>query len=117
MLAKPQRHRCPAHLRWVATLPCIVCTRGAVDPEAGGAGEVVSQAHHLTIAQPKGRGIKAGDQYAVPLCPEHHGPGIPGSLHSAGNERDWWWERGIDPITNADRLWAASVAVGRVRGI
>ena len=50
-------------------------------------------AHHLTIAQPKARGLKAGDQYAVPLCDKHHK-----ELHGLGNERRWWAIQGVDPF-------------------
>lgn len=117
VIQKPERHRCPAHLRWVATIPCIACTNGNITPDRFRTGDVVAQAHHLGIAQPKGRGIKAGDQHVVPMCPRHHDPNHPGSLHHAGNERFWWSSRGIDPLPIAEALWAASVAAGRVRNI
>lgn len=115
MLLKPERHRCPAHLRWVATIPCIACSGGRLPgPEWMDRGSV-SQAHHLTFAQPRARGLKVGDQWVVPMCPRHHDPNCPGSLHHAGNERAWWASRGIDAIAIAETLWAASVAAGRVR--
>lgn len=115
ILAKPQRHRSPAHLRWVATIPCIVCAMGRCDPDTEAGGDVVSQVHHLTHAQPKARGLKAGDQWVVPLCRRHHDPNSFKSVHAHGNERDWWTVLHIDPIAAAEALWAASVAAGRVR--
>ena len=94
MIQKPERHRCQAHLKWVATIPCIACTNGNITPERYRTGEVVAQAHHLTIAQPKARGMRAGDQWVLPLCQRHHDPNTPGSLHHAGNERAWWQAAG-----------------------
>lgn len=118
MIAKPERHRCPAHLRWVATIPCLVCSRGALPRLAEWEWEnTVSQAHHLTHAQPKARGLKAGDQWVVPLCVAHHDPNHSGSVHANGAERAWWAMKGVDPLPIAEALWAASVAAGRVRNI
>lgn len=56
-------------------------------------------------AQPKARGLKAGDQYSVPLCPDHHQNG-PDALHKHGNEREWWERHGIDAIELSLSLWA-----------
>tara|TARA_R100001129_G_C5212487_1_gene217125 strand:- start:99 stop:278 length:180 start_codon:yes stop_codon:yes gene_type:complete len=36
---------------------------------------------------------RTGDQYAVPLCDDHHR-----NLHSYGAEKRWWAMEGIDPI-------------------
>jgi hypothetical protein len=44
------------YLAWIRTLPCVVC---------GGRAE----AHHTG---PHGRGVKASDYTAIPLCTEHH---------------------------------------------
>ena len=117
MIQKPERHRCLAHLRWVATIPCIACTNGNITPERYRTGEVMAQAHHLTHAQPKARGLKAGDQWAVPMCPRHHDPNNSGSVHANGAERSWWAVRGIDPLPIAQALWESSVAAGRVKNI
>ncbi len=43
------------------------------------------------------------DEYTVPLCLLHHR-----ELHDAGNEREWWAKRKIDPLTVAYELWAKS---------
>ncbi len=55
---KPERLRSPKHLRRLRSLSCIIpkCRRQPVDP------------HHLTFVQPKGKGLRAGDQFAIPLC-------------------------------------------------
>ncbi|MCI0559355.1 MAG: hypothetical protein MN733_12745, partial [Nitrososphaera sp.] len=34
------------------------------------------------------------------LCVTHHR-----ALHSVGDEKQWWREKGIDPIPHAVRLW------------
>jgi len=115
MIAKPERHRCPAHLRWVATIPCVICAGGRVVPERFRSGEVVSQAHHVTTAQPKARGLKVSDSFVVPLCVRHHDPNHPGSVHHSGGERVWWERKGVNPLEIAESLWAASMAAGRVR--
>lgn len=78
----------------------------------------VSQAHHLTFAQPRARGLKVGDQWVVPLCNHHHG-----QLHASGNEKSWWFRQSAHtasthrPSFVAEALWAASVAAGRVKNI
>jgi hypothetical protein len=68
-LAEPKRIRDKAHLKFVASQPCIVCGRQPSDP------------HHLRFAQPRGLGLKVSDEFTVPLCRVHHR-----QLHQAGNE-------------------------------
>lgn len=115
----PERHRCAAHLWWVRRLPCLACMgerwgEHAVDrfkvvasqPIVAG-GQVV-HAHHLTTAQPKARGLKAGDQWVVPLCVRHHD-----ALHRRGNEWAWWSNWSLPPGPVAEWLWAQTVAAGR----
>jgi hypothetical protein len=109
MIAKPERHRCPAHLRWVATIPCIACSGGMLPGREWMDRGSVSQAHHITFAQPRARGLKVGDQWVVPLCARHHD-----ALHRAGDECAWW-NIGAEPMVLAERLWAVSVAAGRVK--
>ncbi|CAH2606275.1 conserved protein of unknown function (plasmid) [Rhodovastum atsumiense] len=93
---------CP-HLAYVASLPCAVPWCRSCDITV----------HHLTHAEPKARGLKASDAATVPLCVEHH-LGRTG-VHHRGDERAWWESIGVDAIALAARLWAASVAAGRVR--
>jgi hypothetical protein len=86
VIAEPIRLRSKAHLDWIRSLPCSVpgCRHH-------------SAAHHLTISpEGKGRGVRAGDDWAVPLCHGHHQG--QGSVHFMGDEADWWKRLGIDPI-------------------
>ena len=68
-IAEPKRLRDKAHLRFVASQPCLVCGRQPCDP------------HHLRFAQPRAIGLKVSDEFTVPLCRGHHR-----QLHQAGNE-------------------------------
>ena len=68
-IAEPKRLRDKAHLKFVASQPCLVCGRQPSDP------------HHLRFAQPRAIGLKVSDEFTVPLCRGHHR-----QLHQAGNE-------------------------------
>src|SRR3974377_1157332 len=59
-LAEPKRLRDKAHLKFVASQPCLVCGRQPTDP------------HHLRFAQPRALGMKVSDEFAVPLSRGHH---------------------------------------------
>ena len=72
-IAEPKRLRDKAHLKFVASQPCLVCGRQPSDP------------HHLRFAQPRAIGLKVSDEFTVPLCRGHHR-----EFHQAGNEEDWW---------------------------
>ena len=87
-LSEPKRVRDKDHLRFVASLPCLIC------------GRAPGHAHHLRFAQPSALGRKVSDEWVVPLCATHHQ-----SLHHAGNEENWWNDREIDPIPAAQALW------------
>ena len=99
LIEKPVRRRCVAHLKWVCTLPCCIWDRW---------GE--TQAHHLMHSQPRARGLKVSDEFAVPLCQRHHT-----SLHMQGNEAGWWRTHEIDPMLIAADLWSESVTRKRVK--
>jgi hypothetical protein len=90
-ISEPKRVRNPAHLRFVASLPCLVCAR------------TPSHAHHLRFAQPRAMSSKVSDEWTVPLCFLHHR-----SLHDVGSEETWWAEHGIDAKAQAERLWQES---------
>jgi hypothetical protein len=87
-IGEPRRIRDKAHLRFVATQPCLICNRRPSD------------AHHLRFAQTRAMGRKNSDQFTVPLCRTHHREN-----HSFGNERDWWEKVKIDPLDVAHQLW------------
>ena len=88
VIAEPKRLRDKAHLKFVASQPCLVCGRQPSDP------------HHLRSAQPRAIGLKVSDEFTVPLCRGHHR-----QLHQAGNEETWWAERNINALTLARDLW------------
>jgi hypothetical protein len=90
-ISEPKRIRSKEHLRFVAQQPCLICGRSPSHP------------HHVRFAQSKGLGLKVSDEFTVPLCAIHHQQN-----HATGNERLWWQEHKIDPLTVAERLWRES---------
>ena len=88
VLAEPKRLRDKAHLKFVASQPCLICGRQPSDP------------HHLRFAQPRAIGLKVSDEFTVPLCRGHHR-----QLHQAGNEETWWAARNIAALAVANDLW------------
>jgi hypothetical protein len=90
-IAEPKRLRDKAHLKFVASQPCLVCGRQPTDP------------HHLRFAQPRAIGLKVSDEFTVPLCRGHHR-----QLHQAGNEAAWWVNLNINALEIARRLWEES---------
>jgi hypothetical protein len=87
-LSEPKRLRDKAHLKYVASQPCLICGRQPSDP------------HHLRFAQPRAIGMKVSDEFTVPLCRGHHR-----QLHQAGNEVTWWEDLKIDALEIARGLW------------
>ena len=87
-ISEPKRIRSKEHLRFVAQQPCLIC------------GRLPSHAHHIRFAQSKGVGLKVSDEFTVPLCAIHHQQN-----QATGNERLWWQEHKIDPLSVAMRLW------------
>jgi hypothetical protein len=87
-IAEPKRLRDKAHLKFVASQPCLICGRQPSDP------------HHLRFAQPRGIGVKVSDEFTVPLCRGHHR-----QLHQAGNEVAWWERLQINALEIANGLW------------
>jgi hypothetical protein len=90
-ISEPRRHRDKAHLKFVASQPCLVCGRSPVD------------AHHLRFTQPRAMGRKVSDEFTVPLCRTHHRDN-----HSFGDEVAWWGRRAIDPIATSRMLWVST---------
>jgi hypothetical protein len=86
-----RRRRDKAHLRFVASHPCLICGRSPAD------------AHHLRFAQPRAMGRKSSDEFTVPLCRAHHREN-----HQNGVEIEWWQKAGIDPLATASELWSIS---------
>jgi ERF superfamily len=90
-ISEPRRHRDKAHLKFVASHPCLVCGRSPAD------------AHHLKFTQPRAMGREVSDEFTVPLCRVHHR-----DLHSVGDEVAWWERRAIDPIATSRMLWIST---------
>jgi hypothetical protein len=90
-IPEPKRLRDKAHLKLVASQPCLVCGRQPSDP------------HHLRFAQPRALGLKVSDEFTVPLCRGHHR-----ELHQTGNEKAWWEQRRIRVLEVARGLWEQS---------
>ena len=90
-IAKTIKKRDKAHLKFVASQPCLVCQQMPCD------------AHHLKFSQPRSLGSKVSDEFTVPLCRRHHQ-----QLHQYGNELAWWANMQVAPIGIAKELWLLS---------
>ena len=90
-IPKERYLRNKAHLRFVASHPCMICDRSPAD------------AHHVRFAQPRSMARKVSDEFTVPLCRAHHRDN-----HRFGDERAWWSKISIDPIEVSQTLWAIS---------
>jgi hypothetical protein len=90
-ISEPRRHRDKAHLKFVASQPCLVCGRSPAD------------AHHLRFTQLRAMGRKVSDEFTVPLCRTHHRDN-----HSSGDEVTWWERRAIDPVATSRMLWVST---------
>ncbi|MFL5238229.1 MAG: ERF family protein [Rhizomicrobium sp.] len=87
-ISEPRRLRDKAHLKFVASQPCLICGRSPAD------------AHHLRFTQPRAMGLKVSDEFTVPLCRVHHQDN-----HRSGDEVAWWERRAIDPVARSRMLW------------
>src|SRR5712692_5746268 len=94
-IGEARRYRDKAHLKFVASQPCLICGRRPCDP------------HHIRFAQKRALGRKVSDEFTVPLCRTHHR-----ELHRARNEAGWWAKLGIDAIAIARKLWNETRSAG-----
>ena len=92
-IAEPKRLRDKAHLKFVASQPCLVCGRQPSDP------------HHLRFAQPRAIGLKVSDEFTVPLCRGHHR-----QVHQAGNEVAWWEDLQVNATGDRKRSLGANAS-------
>ena len=90
-ISEPRRHRDRAHLKFVASHPCLVCGRSPTD------------AHHLRFTQPRALGRKVSDEFTVPLCRAHHREN-----HRFGDEQAWWSKQAIDAVGASRQLWVTT---------
>lgn len=100
MAAGKGRVEDPEYLRWIRTLPCVVCQKRCKECRSGypdaciGQGECVGvpvQAAHVGL---RGLRQKCSDREAIPLCNPHHNRGFPESQHTLG--KNFWSHHGID---------------------
>lgn len=97
---RPGRIRCPKHLEYVASLPCVY-------PGCRAAASV----HHLRVRGTDAcAGRRSSDRFAVPVCQAHHQG--QGGIHHFGDEEVWFMGIGIDPLALAADLWATSPVNG-----
>jgi hypothetical protein len=93
---KRPRTRKTDHLAWIRTLPSLV------------PGTEPVEAAHIRFGEPRyakpktGMSTKPDDKWVVPLAADQHR-----AQHAMG-ERDWWAQRGIDPVLVAAFLWVHS---------
>jgi ERF superfamily len=90
-ISEVRRLRDKAHLKFVASQPCLVCGRSPSD------------AHHLRFTQPRAMGRKVSDEFTVPLCRTHHRDN-----HQFGDEQAWWSRHDIDPLGMSRQLWVST---------
>lgn len=94
MQRHPRQHS-DAHLKFIRTLPCIVCKN-----------EHETEAAHirfgdLRVAKPKaGIGEKPDDAFTLPLCGQCH------RTQHGMNEKAFWGS--VDPVFYALALWRVS---------
>lgn len=91
---EPRRHRDKAHLKFVASQPCLICGRSPAD------------AHHLRFTQPRAMGRKVSDEFTAPLCRTHHRDN-----HRFGDEQAWWSTQAIDPLGTSRKLWVSTLGI------
>ena len=94
-LTSMTRYHSEKHLGHVRSLPCLLCFYAPP-----------SDPHHIQYAEEKSLGSKVGDQYVVPLCRACHN-----NLHQSGiGELLFWSMQGIDPLEQAEKIYAESPA-------
>ena len=102
-LREPTQIRLPAHLRFIRSHDCSIA--GKPRHVCGGPIE----AAHVRIGTDGGTGMKPGDNWALPLCSEHHA-----SQHRIG-EQSFEKRHGIDMKAIAAEMWLRSPAGIRYR--
>jgi hypothetical protein len=94
---KRPRVEAAAHLKFIRSLPCLVC-----------GSRKDTQAAHIRARSPAygkrgtGKGEKPDDKFTLPLCAEHH------RQQHLVNEMRFWNLLGVDPFALALALFAAS---------
>lgn len=86
-MQKTTKFKSKKYLKWVASLPCLLCLYNEC------------QAHHITIAEKRGFSQKVSDKFTIPLCYVHHH-----QLHML-SERKFWNTLGLNPVNYANILY------------
>jgi len=86
---KPPKVRDKAHLDSIRALPCVICFQDRSDMHRS--------AHHLKRGKnvSNGASLKAGDNFTVPLCHEHHTGSMDSAHFAPEGEVAWFAKHGI----------------------
>ena len=95
---KRPRQENDAHLKFIRTLPCLICGTRSRNIQAAH----IKSASAAYGKRHTGAGEKASDCWTVPLCADHH------SIQHQQGEMVFWRGYGIDPFAKALALFAAS---------
>lgn len=77
------------YARFVRRLGCILCGAPAEAAHVRYADDMYDKGH-------TGLSQKPGDEWIIPLCPEHHR--LNNNAQHRGNEYRWWKSVGVDPL-------------------
>ena len=88
MIPKNEIKRMPKYLKYIRTLPCVICND-----------HTTTEAAHVRFIAPCGVGLKPSDEFTLPLCGAHHR-----EQHRRGEEL-WWKSKGLDPKEITEGLW------------
>jgi hypothetical protein len=97
-MQRQPRAKDETHLRFIRSLPCLICGN-PIETEAAH----IRMADRSVAKDITGIAVKCDDRFTVPLCGAHHR-----EQHDKGNETLWWFDRGIDPIKAALALYSVS---------
>ena len=92
---RPKPIRSLPYRKWVASLGCVLCG-GPAQCAHVRYGDLVRGKPHVGGAE------KPGDEWSLPLCPPHHMDSD--EAQHRMNERRWWAEQGVDPLTVCEQL-------------
>lgn len=90
-MLKEYKVRNKKHLRFVASLPCLICKI-----------EGMTQAAHIRSGNQAGMSLKSGDDCTVPLCVSCH------SKQHQGERKFWQPYGGIENVTTLAKMIHAS---------
>ena len=88
MIPKNEIKRMPKYLKYIRTLPCVICND-----------HTTTEAAHVRFIAPCGVGLKPSDEFTLPLCGAHHR-----EQHRRGEEL-WWKSKKLDPKEITEGLW------------